>query len=171
MLSEAALSRSTADPITDVKGGVANISIQDTDSANLATCRSQKGSGPSFTTATGAGRLFGARWADGQGNVYSGFNAVLPPNSPTCGSNQEYAGLVSASSYHTGGVNVVLADASGKFVSDSVSALTNPLPAGRTDPFATGANGAPGQSYDGPSLFGIWGAYGSINRSESGGIL
>jgi prepilin-type processing-associated H-X9-DG protein len=61
--------------------------------------------------------------------------------------------MVSASSEHTGGVNVGLADGSVQFVSDTISSgtLTD-----TTTPVSSGT-----------SPFGVWGAMGSINGGES----
>jgi prepilin-type N-terminal cleavage/methylation domain-containing protein len=97
---------------------------------------------------------FGTRWADGRGP--SSFSTILPPNSPSCsGHILDYDArmLVSASSYHTAGVNVSLGDGSVQFVSETIDTgtLTN-----TTTPVTNG-----------PSPFGVWGAMGSINGNES----
>jgi prepilin-type processing-associated H-X9-DG protein len=64
--------------------------------------------------------------------------------------------LDSASSYHTAGVNISLADGSVQFVSETIDAgsLTN-----TTTPVTSGT-----------SPFGVWGAIGSINGDESKGL-
>ncbi|MDR1957776.1 MAG: DUF1559 domain-containing protein, partial [Planctomycetaceae bacterium] len=97
---------------------------------------------------------FGTRWGDGRGP--SSFSTILPPNSPSCSGNAlDYDArmLVSASSYHTGGVNAALGDGSVTFVSDTVDSgtLTD-----STTPVVSGT-----------SPFGVWGAMGSINGGES----
>jgi len=84
----------------------------------------------------------------------SGFVTVLPPNSPSCAANNVTSdgwSIYSASSYHTGGVNVALFDGAVRFVTDTVDAG-----------IATSA-----QDLVGPSPYGVWGAYGSINGGES----
>lgn len=108
------------------------------------------------TKGTGIQRAdhFGTRWADGRGP--GSFSTILPPNSPSCsGGALDYDArmLVSASSYHTGGVNAGLADGSVRFVSDTVDSgsITD-----STVPVQSGA-----------SPFGTWGAMGSINGGES----
>ena len=91
-------------------------------------------------------------------NVYTGFCTILPPNSPSCFVNNggfEIDGfdLPSASSNHTGGVNVGLLDGSVRFVTESVDCgvlANNP-------PTLTG----------GQSPYNVWGAMGSINGGES----
>ena len=94
----------------------------------------------------------GTRILDGR-LAMSGFSTILPPNSPSCTPNDHNAGwaLYSATSYHTGGVNVGLGDGSVRFVSDTID--TNRLDVR--------------QNLSGASPYGVWGAYGSINGGES----
>jgi prepilin-type N-terminal cleavage/methylation domain-containing protein/prepilin-type processing-associated H-X9-DG protein len=88
--------------------------------------------------------------------VFAGFCTVLPPNSPSCAVNHSDTsgdgyGLMSASSYHPGGVNSGFVDGSVHFVQDGINCgnlSTAPLRAG-------------------VSPFGVWGAAGSINGGES----
>ena len=88
-------------------------------------------------------------------NLYSGFSAILPPNSPHCHPNTNPTGagfgFYSASSYHTGGVSIGLFDGSVRFASDSID--------------TQGSTAVP--VLEGPSPFGTWGALGAIN---SGGV-
>lgn len=98
---------------------------------------------------------FGTRWADGR--APNSFCTILPPNSPSCfASGLDYAGraMISASSYHSGGVNVSLGDGSVRFVSETVdsgSKTATPISSGQ-------------------SPYGVWGAMGSINGGESKGL-
>lgn len=99
-------------------------------------------------TATYRGtRILDGRYAMG------GFTAVLPPNSPSCTPTDHTAGwaVYSATSNHTGGVNVGLVDGSVTFVSETIDTGTLTLP----------------QTLSGESTYGVWGAYGSINGGES----
>jgi len=91
------------------------------------------------------------------------FHTVLPPNSPNCSNgdpgpyfNDRDWGVFSASSNHTGGVNVALFDGSVTFVSDTVNNVTPGLPADR-----------PGQRLAGASDYGIWGGMGTPDGGES----
>jgi len=111
---------------------------------------------------TGAGTVytgdhFGTRWADGRAPAT--FSTCLPPNSPSCwgagGITYASRSMNSASSYHTGGVNVSIGDGSVQFVSNTVNWAT-----GTMDDTVACVTG-------GISPFGVWGAMGSINGGES----
>ena len=71
-------------------------------------CLARKGAGGLLTgnVSTNDWQV-GWRWADAH-SVYSQFHPVLPPNSPSCGVTGESYALISASSYHPGGVNVAM---------------------------------------------------------------
>lgn len=86
---------------------------------------------------------------------YTGVNTILPPNSPSCLSeddNSNRRGQFSVTSYHPGGAHVLMADASVRFISESID--TGNLAA--QDVRTSG----------GPSPYGIWGALGSIRGGE-----
>lgn len=85
--------------------------------------------------------------------TFNGFNAVLPPNAPSCSNSTSYGswGIYSASSNHPGGVNVGLLDGSVRFVAETI--YCGPL---------TGQ----GQKRSGPSNFGVWGALGTPSGGE-----
>ena len=105
--------------------------------------------------------------ADSRGEVHTdgrpgvlGVTTVLPPNSPSCRTavnNPGWGwGYMSASSYHSGGVNGLRADGSVAFYSDTIDCGNN---LNSTD--YMGADPA------GVSPFGVWGALGSIAGGES----
>jgi prepilin-type processing-associated H-X9-DG protein len=97
---------------------------------------------------------FGARWADGRGP--SSFSTILPPNSPSCSGHAwvdfDTRMMVSASSYHSNGVNVSFADGSVRFIAETIFA-------GNIDATTT-------PKASGVSPFGVWGALGSFNGGE-----
>ncbi len=99
---------------------------------------------------------------DHGGTQISGFSTILPPNSPSCGVNVQTDApgvlgegycLMSATSYHPGGVNIGLLDGSTRFMQDGIN----------TGTLTTGLNG----NNVGESPYGIWGALGTINGSEN----
>lgn len=95
-------------------------------------------------------RTGGTRAYDGM-PIYTGFNAILPPNSPSCLiGNINTRGVMSAQSWHAGGVNCVFGDGSVRFISETIDA---------------GNSGAP-ETLSGPSPYGVWGALATINGGE-----
>ena len=104
----------------------------------------------------------GSRNVDGI-STSTAFNTILPPNSPSCngaangGSNDWIWGLMSASSYHPGGVHVVLGDRAVKFIFDGIESGDNTL----EPPNFNQWNGITG-----PSRFGTWGALGTKSAGD-----
>ncbi|UUO06521.1 DUF1559 domain-containing protein [Blastopirellula sp. J2-11] len=101
----------------------------------------------------------GGRWADGSPGD-SLINTILPPNSPSCavGGRDAADGLYTVSSYHSGGVQVLLADAAVRFIAETIDAgdLTQPTltPQQMTEPGVA-------------SPYGVWGALGTIDGGET----
>ncbi|MGB7346638.1 MAG: DUF1559 domain-containing protein [Pirellulaceae bacterium] len=101
----------------------------------------------------------GSRWSDGL-LATSGFQTVLPPNSPSCTSEAGiFDSVVAASSRHDGGVHVLMGDGAVKFVTNQIDCGDSTMPGvavGRTGKSAPGA----------PSPYGVWGALGSRASKE-----
>ncbi len=91
----------------------------------------------------------GTRWGDGQ-HFFTVTNTILPPNAASCMlTTVDLHPLISPpTSYHVGGVNVLMLDGQTKFVSNVI------------DCGGTFSNKKCVK--EGPSPFGVWGAMGSI---------
>ncbi|NNJ26837.1 DUF1559 domain-containing protein [Alienimonas chondri] len=95
----------------------------------------------------------GNRWNDGI-TPMTGFLTILSPNGPSClssgwdGSN----GVISAGSFHSGGVQVCLGDGSVRFISETID---------------NGESGAVNSKNSGRSNYGVWGALGSRAGGET----
>ncbi len=98
---------------------------------------------------------WGGWWCHGS-TSHIGFNCVLPPNAPACGTDPNdnaAGGVFPPSSWHPGGVNLAMCDASVRFVSETIES-GNSLAAPVTG---------------GLSPYGVWGAVGSRNGGDSTG--
>ena len=128
-------------------------------SASPSVCLSRLGSGGltgSVKAITDAGKdaSLGFRWCDSK-HGYTAFYTVLPPNSPSCSNGDaENVAVVSPNSYHVGGANVAMCDASVRYFTDAIDA---------GDP----TRSMPGNTYTGPSLWGVWGALGTTAGGEA----
>ena len=96
-----------------------------------------------------------------EGKVFfAGVTTILPPNQASCflfvGTGEPHweGGIFSAGSFHTGGVQVGMADGSVRFVSSNIDTGNLAVPA----PAATSGV---------PSPFGVWGALGSKAGGET----
>lgn len=111
--------------------------------------------------ASGAGTVtenkMGRRWGDSAA-IFTAFSTIMPPNGPSCtGTGEDFtSSAIAASSNHSGGVIVGLADGSVRFISETVESVTS----GHT--LGTGSI-----TTSGKSNLGVWGALGSVSGGES----
>ncbi len=106
---------------------------------------------PSVTTVSVSR---GQRWAGGA-VPYTCVNTILPPNSPSCASGGWNAvGQYPVQSRHPGGAHVLLGDGSVQYISESIDTGNLSLP-------------SPDSTNGGQSPYGVWGAMGSMNGSET----
>jgi len=97
-------------------------------------------------------KVGGTRAYDGM-PIYTGFNCILPPNSPSCQiGDVNSVGVMTAQSWHPGGVNSCFADGSIRFINENINA-GNP---------GSAEVATPGTA----SPYGIWGALSTINGGE-----
>jgi prepilin-type N-terminal cleavage/methylation domain-containing protein/prepilin-type processing-associated H-X9-DG protein len=124
---------------------------------DVSACRNAKDpSDSNMMTGTSANLSRGNTFIDGRITCL-GFTTVLPPNSPSCTTNNEAdntndGGIFTPNSYHPGGVNVGMADCAVVFISDTINATTT-------------SNA--GNVKEGPSNFGVWGNLGVRNDGVS----
>ncbi|MEO8494009.1 MAG: DUF1559 domain-containing protein [Planctomycetota bacterium] len=109
-----------------------------------------------FVAGSDGDNIRGQRWGDGR-PAFTGFQTILPPNSPSCsgtGNNEETNNAVySVYSWHPGGAQACFADGSVKFISETIdTGNTSATPPGTTTQ---------------PSPYGVWGALGTRGCSES----
>ena len=108
----------------------------------------------------------GVAWVDGRPHA-TGFQTILPPNSPSCNNGDSVIGwapaFYAATSNHTGGVNAAMGDGSIHFISSTISCAT-----ANTD--GQYFNAETLREPNGVSPFGVWGALGSINGGESASL-
>ncbi|MFG0263275.1 MAG: DUF1559 domain-containing protein [Novipirellula sp. JB048] len=142
-----------------IKGGVAysHSSVATSPTANVPiSCLSTMGENGMYSAASqsnglGVGGIGGLIWHWGFPGR-TAINTILPPNGPSCGRHGHTDQmLVTPTSYHPGGVTVVKCDGSVAFITDSID----------TGDLSLGSVSA------GPSPYGVFGALGSKDGSES----
>jgi len=119
---------------------------------SLCMAQAARGTGQYQPTATLTSyKSGGVRAYDGM-PYFTGFNCILPPNSPSCQiGDPNSVAIVSAGSWHPGGVNSVFADGSVRFINDTINA---------------GNSGSAEVLGGGPSPYGVWGSMATINSGE-----
>lgn len=126
--------------------------------ASPGTCYAQidPNDSKSFASSVAVTTWAGTRWCHGSMS-HIGFNTVLPPNGPSCAelaNDNTTGGMVHPpTSNHPGGVNTAMADASVRFISETIDT-------GNT--YATPAT-------QGESVYGVWGALGTKDGGETVG--
>lgn len=122
---------------------------------NPSLCLATLASKERYISGSDGDRRRGDRWADGR-PAFTGFQTILPPNSPSCTSSTNSEdpnnAIYSAASAHTGGVHCLFADGAVHFISENIDAGNSSA----TPPGRVTTN----------SPFGIWGALGTRNCSE-----
>jgi hypothetical protein len=97
-----------------------------------------------------------------------GVITMLPPNSPNCANSNDpgtNGGMISAGSFHSGGANAGVCDGAVRFVSETVN--TGQTPSGTSLSTILGVSTQPWLNYKGPSIWGVWGAFGTTSHGES----
>lgn len=101
-----------------------------------------------YTVTVRTNLLRGSIWADGS-SYLTGFNTILPPNSPSCGTHQG-RGVFSAGSRHAGGVHALMLDGAVRFISENIDS----------------GSAAASVVTSGQSPYGVWGALGTKSGGE-----
>jgi prepilin-type N-terminal cleavage/methylation domain-containing protein len=137
------------------QGTLGNVTSITTNPGSCITSAAAVTSNRRYTTATNVKGKFSSLWSDAQAEIV-GFTPILSPNSPSCtndgnGNADSPSAVLSASSYHTGGVHALMADGAVRFISDNIDA---------------GSLGATVNTLGGPSPHGVWGALGTRAGGE-----
>ncbi len=104
------------------------------------------------TARNSSGSWFrGGRYGDG-GALYTSFQTILPPNSISCSTAGENGnGIHSATSRHSGGVQVLMADGAVKFITENIDSGSPSLAPGVTN---------------GRHNYGLWGGLGTRSTGD-----
>ena len=159
IFSETAVGTDTGNGSNDqnVRSGIArSLSVQNNPPS---VCAETRGQGGQFNVASWDGGRKGGRWGQA-GHPWSLYQASLPPNSPSCAQGGRF---MSASSYHTGGVNVAMADGGVRFVNETINAGDPTQRLG----WPLGFTSNDGHQWTGPSTHGIWGAMATPSSGDS----
>ena len=145
----------------DINTGIGRLS--GTQTAAAADCLALRGTDGQFgPAATDTYAQKGRRWCNA---IYANtnFQAILPPNSPSCsssnadgddfGATRKRSSMIAAGSSHSGGANVVMLDGSVRFVSETIDA--GDISWKNVD------------TYRGKSMHGVWGAMATPRGKEA----
>lgn len=138
----------TFQSIDTIKGGImANVTMDN--NTPPSNCMAFVGANGRYNRATGEQGWRGQGWCQGAPGMIA-FNTAIAPNGPSCASWRGTNGYFTAQSYHTGGVNLAMADGSVRFTSQSIDT-------GNLSLRHTGSGSSP---------YGVWGALGSRDGGE-----
>jgi hypothetical protein len=76
--------------------------------------------------------------------------------------------MISAGSFHSGGANAGVCDGAVRFVSETVN--TGQTPSGADLSTILGVTSQPWLNYTGPSIWGVWGAFGTASHGEAASL-
>jgi prepilin-type processing-associated H-X9-DG protein len=134
-------------------------------------CLQLKGSGGEYPNSAQAicytGHAKGMRAFDNMLPI-TAFHTVLPPNSPSCNPTVNFnVAIVSATSAHSGGVNVSFLDGSVTFISETIH-VANLSTAADTAANVIARNYDRNSGLNAPPVsYGLWSELGSINGGET----
>ena len=110
-------------PTVSVGAGLPGASPETMASAVATPLERQFGliAGITEMTSSSAYRSPGSCWTWGRSNYWN-FNTVLAPNGPSCAAGGAATGILTARSWHFGGINVATADGAVRFISENIDA-------------------------------------------------
>ncbi len=160
LFSEILASKSSGNDVM-YKSTLGGANIHGLAAANCLATRGTNG----MSNAANKWAIKGRRWIDARA-AYTNFHAAVPPNSPSCyqdGNTSENNSCmcVSASSNHSGGVNVAMCDGSVRFVSETIDCGDTSNKLGHPN------NGGEGHHWVGPSTHGVWGSMATPQGGET----
>jgi prepilin-type N-terminal cleavage/methylation domain-containing protein len=160
LLGEVGVVENATDRKFGLKSSVANWSGGSTAQPSPITCLNASSWVPPANTILDHCWGHGMRWLESRVD-FTGFFTILPPNSAPCSSGTSFdGGAGTISSNHPGGACVVMCDGGSRFIADTIDC--GDLNA--TPPLGTGSDA---KRYTGQSIWGVWGAMGTISRGEA----
>jgi len=170
ILGGEAATRPGNEPDLNIRSGYFNAGTMNNTTTLLAHCYNRARSPTDRNMLVSGSNGFRGNFFSKGHVVINGFSTIFRPNSIQCaaGAAEQSNAIMTVSSFHSGGVNVVMADGSVRFISDTidngnlVDVAGNPLTTNATSLGRLGAGGR--------SPFGTWGALGSMNGGESASL-
>ncbi|MCX7430948.1 MAG: DUF1559 domain-containing protein [Planctomycetia bacterium] len=157
LLGEVGVVENATDRRFGVKASVTNWSSGATQSAPITCLNATSWVQPSNNIVDNCWGK-GMRWLQARTD-YTGFFTNLPPNSTACSSGTSFdSSFSSISSNHPGGAGVVMCDGASRLISETIDCGDLSVTPPTTSSNAT--------YYKGESMWGVWGALGTISRGE-----